>query len=340
MDHQRDRRGNSGSTLGRRLARWARPPRILRPTRAGWAFFGITFTVGLAALNTGNNLLYLVLSLMLAFLVLSGVLSEASLRGIRVRRRLPGELYAGTLSTVVLEITNRQRRTSAFAVVVVDQFASPDGAVRDLGRTFVLRAGPGETVRRHYGLRPERRGFLEFQGFQVVTRFPFGLFSKYLRIQSTHSALVYPEVEYVPAPVDFGSPKDAGESVSAPSGVGADAIGLRDYARGDSARRIHWRASLRKRELMVREVESERDAEVEVRLRTQDTRAGEAFERAVGWAASEIVALLDAGTRVALRTDADWIAPDDGLRQRARLLSHLALIEPDPKSAEPVPAVA
>ena len=62
-----------------RVLRWLRPPRTLRPTRAGWAFFAITFGVGFAALNTGNNLLYLVLSLMLAFLVLSG-------RALRSRR--------------------------------------------------------------------------------------------------------------------------------------------------------------------------------------------------------------------------------------------------------------
>ena len=40
---------------------------MLRPTRAGWIFFLLTFGVGFAALNTGNNLLYLVLSLMLSF---------------------------------------------------------------------------------------------------------------------------------------------------------------------------------------------------------------------------------------------------------------------------------
>ena len=54
---------------------------MLRPTRAGWLFFVIIFGVGFAALNTGNNLLYLVLALMLSFLVLSGLLSESALRG-------------------------------------------------------------------------------------------------------------------------------------------------------------------------------------------------------------------------------------------------------------------
>ena len=75
--------------------RWLRPPRQLRPTRAGWSFFALTFGVGFAALNTGNNLLYLVLSLMLAFLVLSGVLSESALRGIALRRRAAARALRG-----------------------------------------------------------------------------------------------------------------------------------------------------------------------------------------------------------------------------------------------------
>ena len=89
--------------LRRRLTRWLRPPRILRPTRAGWCFFAITACVAFAALNTGNNLLYRVLSLMLAFLVLSGVLSESALRGIEVRRSEPGELFAGAEGSVIVD---------------------------------------------------------------------------------------------------------------------------------------------------------------------------------------------------------------------------------------------
>ena len=81
------------SEMRARVRRWMEPPRKLRPTRAGWVFFLLLFGVGFAALNTGNNLLYLVLSFLLAFLTLSGVLSESALRGIEVRRRLPGELF-------------------------------------------------------------------------------------------------------------------------------------------------------------------------------------------------------------------------------------------------------
>ena len=72
---RRRRAPRARGALVRHLERWLRPPRTLRPTRAGWIFFALTLGVGFAALNTGNNLTYLVLSLMLAFLVLSGVLS-------------------------------------------------------------------------------------------------------------------------------------------------------------------------------------------------------------------------------------------------------------------------
>jgi uncharacterized protein (DUF58 family) len=92
---------------------------------------------------------------------------------------------------------------------------------------------------------------------------------------------------------------------------------------------------LRRDELLVRRVESEQRAEVEVRLQTAGREPGELFERSVRWAASEVVALLEAGVRVALRTDASRIEADLGSRHRARLLGCLARVEPDAILAAP-----
>jgi uncharacterized protein (DUF58 family) len=343
VDRARDPRSDERTALKRRATRqpryfdrarrWLRPPRTLRPTRAGWWFFVLTFGVGFAALNTGNNLLYLVLSLMLAFLVLSGVLSESALRGIRVKRRLPREIFAEQSSIVALEIENAQRRVASFAVVVEDRVAE-DESDRAAGRCFALRVGPGERELRTYRLRPEQRGEIAFRGFVVFTRFPFGLFSKALVIEAPATALVYPAVDPVPVPEGFGDARDAGECVSGRSGSGADVSGLREYEPGDSLRRIHWRSSMRAGALLVREIESEHDAEIEVRLRTAGERPGNGFEQRVRWAASEVVALLDAGRRVALRSDDTELAAGGGDKQRALLLGFLARVEPTP-GAEP-----
>jgi len=295
----------------------------------------LTFGVGFAALNTGNNLLYLVLALMLAFLVLSGVLSESALRGIRVRRRLPRELFAERETTVALEIANTQLRTAAFAIVVEDRIVGGTAGDRSAGRCFCLRVPPGANETRTYRLCPTRRGELDFHGFVVYTRFPFGLFSKSLVIEAPEHALVYPAVEPVGVPPDFGGARRSGSRVSGRAGAGSDVGGVRAYAPGDALRRIHWRSSLRTGVLLVRDVESEHDAEVEVRLRTSDTAPGEAFERLVGWAASEVVALLETGRRVALRTDGECLAAGAGAAHRARLLSFLARVEPAQQVAHP-----
>jgi uncharacterized protein (DUF58 family) len=316
-----------------RARRWLRPPRRLKPTRAGWSFFAITFGVGFAAFNTGNNLLYLVFSLMLAFLVLSGVLSESALRGIRIKRRLPRELFVGRGAVVELGITNDQARVPAFAIVVEDRVVEGEAPPRPGGRVFALRIGAGETESRAYHLAPTRRGEIAFIGFVVYTRFPFGLFSKSLELDAPARSLVYPAIETVALPPQFGRARDSGEAVSGGGGTGAEVTGLREYVRGDATRRLHWRASLRRSVLLVREVESESDAEVEVRLRTRGAVPGDAFEQSVSAAASEALAHLAARARVSLRTDEALVPAAAGSAQRARILALLARVQATPAEA-------
>jgi uncharacterized protein (DUF58 family) len=289
----------------------------------------LAFGVGFAALNTGNNLLYLVLSLMLAFLVLSGVLSESALRGIRVRRQLPRDFFAEQGVGVGLEISNELSRVPAFAVLVEDRVCERGRGERSAGRAFALRIDPSTTEIRSYNFTPTCRGNLVFVGFRVYTRFPFGLFSKSLTIDSRMDSVVYPPIEAISLPEDFGASSGGGERISRPGGLGSDAVGLREFTDGDSVRRIHWRASLRHRELLVAETHSEHEAEIEVRLRTQHVPDGGRFEQSVSWAASEIVAMIDADNRVSLRTDARCFPADSGRHHRARLLTFLALVEPD-----------
>jgi uncharacterized protein (DUF58 family) len=284
--------------------------------------------VGFAALNTGNNLLYLVLSLLLAFLVLSGALSESALRGIAVSRRLPRELFANAPASVGLVIANRQRFVPAFAIVVEDRVRGESGAPEAAGRCFALRVAPGASEARSYRLLARRRGELEFVEFQVYTRFPFGLFSKSLSLPAPQRTLVYPEVEPLPVPWLRAAAGHGGEGRAGARGGGALAAGVRTWEPGDPLRRIHWPVSLRRGALHTREVEREERAEVEVRLRTAGQAPGASFERAVCAAASESLAFLEVGSRVALRTDAAHIPADAGPRQRAALLAFLARVEP------------
>jgi uncharacterized protein (DUF58 family) len=349
--------------LPARIRRWLRPPRVLRPTRAGWLFLGIILGVGFAALNTGNNLLYLVLSLLLAFLVLSGVLSESALRGVRVRRRVPRELFARQQNAILLEVSNSQRRVASYAVVVEDRLRpAPNGAPQTLyrsgseeaepgpmvgfrkkrrsrrsdgeaaGRSFFLRIGPGELETRRYTLSPSRRGELAFAGFRVYTRFPFGLFLKYRDFDADEQVLVFPTLLSTPVQRRVQENPVSGDVSVTRVGQGGAVGGLREFRDGDSVRRVHWRTSLRRGSLLVSETEDERAAQIEVRLHARaapNAPASDRFERAVSRAASEVVAHLRDGLAVALRTDSAYLPADVGPRQRTRLLGFLAQVAPD-----------
>jgi uncharacterized protein (DUF58 family) len=316
-----------------RKQRW---PRTLRPTRAGWVFFAFTLGVGLAALNTGNNLLYMIHALLLSFLVLSGVLSESALRGIQVRRKLPAELVAERAGQIALEIANEQPRFPSFAIVVEDCVQRGADARAVAGVAFALRIGAGERETRSYAFAPPRRGELAFTGVRVATRFPFGLFSKAMWLDVQSTVLVYPPIDARDARAGrAGDPRHAENAGGSGGAAAAEAASLREYAPGDSFRRVHWRASLRRGELLVREPEQDRRRDVTVRLATRGASAGEAFERDVRRAASEVAAHLAEGHRVALRTDRAAFLPGDGARQRALLLAFLASVAPD--AEEPAP---
>jgi uncharacterized protein (DUF58 family) len=297
-------------------------------------FFAFTLGVGLAALNTGNNLLYMIHALLLSFLVLSGVMSESALRGIRVRRVLPSELVAERSAQIALEIANQQPRIPAFALVVEDFVASGRDQQVAAGRAFALRIGPRAREMRSYAFAPPQRGLLHFSGVRVATRFPFGLFSKAMRLELPQSALVYPALDPVALREGRAGDPRHPEQAGGTGGAAPEAATLRPYAAGDAFRRIHWRASLRRDELMTREPEQDRRRDVTVRLATRGAAAGDVFERDVRRAASEVAAHLAAGQRVALRTDASALLAGDGARHRAQLLGFLATVQPERAEGE------
>ena len=298
-----------------------------------------------AALNTGNNLLYLVLSLMLAFLVLSGVLSESALRGIAVRRREPRELMAGVEGTIGIEIHNQQRRVPALAIVIEDCRDHGDDRRLEkadcIGRSFALKVAAGGTEHRRYRITPKGRGVLCLAGIRVSTRFPFGLFSKSRILELPAAYVVYPAIDRGKRTGPRARFSEEGEAGRATRREGAEVAGVREHQPDDSLRRVHWKTSLRRGSLVVRELEDSEQRQVQVHLATTGVGTDEGFEDRVCRAASEVVHHIEQGARVALATDTERIEASSGERQRGRLLTFLAGVQPDAvATACPNPAEA
>jgi uncharacterized protein (DUF58 family) len=309
------------------LRKW-RPPRKLKFTREGKYFLGITLGVGFAAINTGNNLLYLLLGMLLSLIVLSGVMSELSLRDLTVVRRLPTRAQVGRAHLVEIEVFNRKKRIPSYAIEVEDLRA---GQPADK-RCFFLKISPNSAQVAAYRRSPQRRGRDRHVGFRIATRFPFGLFEKSREVPCEGELVIYPAVDAIRLQQqDVG--RRMGGGGGSGRGAGDEIFGLRPMREGDEHRDIYWRKSTLLDQLVVRERASETRPDIALLLDVrkplpapEDWNAQ--FERQVRQIASRAVAHLKRGDGVLVRTSAGGIVRADRNVGADRVLRFLALVEP------------
>ncbi len=314
----------------RRRPRRLRERRTFRFTREGKVFLLVTLGVGFAAVNTGNNLLFLMLGLMLSLLLVSGILSEIVLRRVRVARRLPERAFAHAICLVEIVLANDKRRVPSYSLQVEDR---ADGEPTER-RCYFLKVAPRAEQTASYRRTPSRRGVLSLRGFRLGTRYPFGLIEKCRLIPAPDTLIVYPAL----VPVDRADLAQVLDGLDAPTGRpghGTELGSLREYRAGDEARTVHWRRTAALGHLVVRA--RERDAAGRLTLVIDNGRPDDAepddawhlsFERALSRAAALAAAALAHGAAVDVlaRTGASPLvlpgaAPDPIWR-------FLALLEP------------
>ncbi len=276
--------------------------RHLRTTREGKAFIMVTLGVGIAAFNTGNNLMFLILGFMLSLIVLSGVMSETAIRGVRVSRRLPQRAFAGTVCLVELVLRNKKPRSPSYSLETEDL---AEGAPTER-RCYFLKVGPGAEQAAAYRRTPEKRGVFRYRGFRVATRYPFGIFEKWRTLDAPGEMLVYPAL--LRDSEGTRDPRSLGlDAPTQRTGAGSEIAGLRTYEAGDDARAVHWKRSAALGRLVVTERHDDASSQLTILLDNQAPRVTDpafevAFERAVSEAATAAVANLGRGMSVEVLT--------------------------------------
>jgi uncharacterized protein (DUF58 family) len=304
-----------------------RPPRRLRFTREGKFFVGITLGVGFAAINTANNLLYLLLGMLLALIVVSGIMSELSLRDLTVVRRLPLRAQVGRAHLVEIEVFNHKTRVPSYAIEVEDLRA---GQPADK-RCFFLKISPKSAQVAAYRRTPTRRGQDVHVGFRIATRFPFGLFEKSREVPAEGELVIYPAVDPVQLPAPAGGRAPGGDLVVG-RGHGEEFLGLKLMREGEDPRDVHWRKTAAVGRMVMRERARETRPDVTLTLDVLRPEGagdewGAAFERRIRDVASRAVAHIKRGDRVAVVTTANGAARADRTVGADPLLRYLALIE-------------
>jgi len=231
-------------------------------TREGYFYIGGIILISLAALNTGNNLLFLILASLIAIILMSGILSSITLSGVAMRLQLPEHIFAGQPVRATLELQNEKLTLPSFSLRVeaVTAKNSPPAALLETPVYFPYLPKRGR-VQQTVPISFPGRGVYRQDAFRIVTRFPFGFLQKAHRLDLRTEALVYPSVE--PTREFFEIlPGLQGAMESLAKGPGQDLYALRDYVPTDSARHVHWKASARLGSLMVREFTREDETRI------------------------------------------------------------------------------
>ncbi len=277
--------------------RWMSPHRAVQLTTEGIRFLLLTLAVGIAAINTGNNLFYLLLAMMLSLIVLSGLLSEQCVRQLEFHRHLPEYLFANEPTTVSLWAANRKWYLPSVSLRLFDVVAGQD--IDHQVRISHLARRSSTLI--SYPLLVRRRGPYRFDGVRVVTPFPFGLFQKKAFYSFQASIIVCPEIIPLPS-LQLPELQAVGQDREVTRrGPGNSLYNLREFRPGDDARAIHWMTTARTSRLMLKETEAEDQQWVTVAVSTvAPVEANDAFERALSIAASLLSLLLNGGYHVRL----------------------------------------
>jgi uncharacterized protein (DUF58 family) len=330
--------------LARRTSlRWLKYQVDYRLTRDGIIYLAAVFILILAAVNTGNNLLFLILACMLGGILISGVLSRVVLTGIDLKFDLPEHIFAEQPVLAEMELRNEKQGWPSFSLLVVGQskLKGAGAAAEILTRPVFFPYIPRQSAsRQKVELRFPRRGAYRQDAFGIRTRFPFGFFEKTRQVNSDAEIVVYPRVE----PTDqFYEvlPLLSGEMASFFRGRGHELHSLRDYQSTDSARFVDWKVTAKSGRMMVREFAREDERRVMLVLdpflgppradlgELAAAEHTERFERAVSMAACIAWHFHEIRSVIQFRTDrlATPIAPAGEIIYDA--LRELALIQPE-----------
>jgi len=237
---------------------------------------------------------------------------------VRAEREAPGTVAVGVPFATTLEVTNDGPSPRSFEVFDgLPEHVTSD----DYPATLDLPARGG--VRHPAELRAERRGELAFRDLHVRLRSPLGLWSVRRRLDLGGELKVLPNyrpvVKYSLLAVAHRQ-EQSGIRRRPRRGQGTSFHQLRDYREGDLPQQIDWKATARRRELISREYEEERDQRVVLlldRSRRMSVRAGETslLDHALNASLLLSYVALEQGDRVSalgFSGEPDWIPPVRG----------------------------
>lgn len=320
--------------LGKPVLTFRTHNRSLQITKEGAGFIFVIFSVGIGAIITANNLLFLVLAMCCSFLVVSGILSELTLKKITVTGSLPATLYARDIFPLTIKVTNRKKYFSSYSLRIAIT-PSEEQRLENNTPIFLFHLPPEGTEEKTLMLKAIKRGPMNLSGFQISTGFPFGFFYKFKYLQEKMEAIVFPAIQPVHLPPS-SHPSLEGQGIVRHQGE--EIYALKEYREGDPLNAVHWKSSAKTGNLRVKELLTGGEQSFTLFLNLRDSQtnrqvAEPILEERVSEAASLAYNLIRRGDEVSLKTEDHHQIPfgnsETHLESIMRFLAFIGFKEPE-----------
>lgn len=286
---------------------------MIRITKAGWLYIILTIFLGFSAVNTNNNLVFLIVAALLGFMGVSGLFSRRNLSRVEVDLELPKEVFARKPVPLRVTVRNARRFMPAFLLRV-----SVDGTAVLFPYVETGGSAMGYVTRTF-----DRRGPVRVGDVVVSSVYPFNFFVRGVGKKAEREVVVFPE----PKPWDLLDLREAdralrGDTAVDRKGFDADTHSVRTYVAGDPVRHINWKASARTGQLKTKEFAAQAVMPVTIDL---DRVPLSDIEERVSCVTYAVLRFLQKGIPVGLRTPAKTHKPGISAGHRLALLKELAL---------------
>jgi uncharacterized protein (DUF58 family) len=250
-------------------------PRFFKITTSGKWFIFVTIALGIAAVNTGNNLVYLCLAMNLSLIITSGILSDLVTRKVSLHISPGKDIFAGKMSKILVTAKNEKKILPLFFLRII---LEPAGKSLE---GVIPYAGPGRETTAIIEGTFTKRGIYRIRKVSVMTRFPFGFFEKYYHVKSDISIIVFPFPEPISpafeATLRHPNETDRSRQLLRTGSTGHSLNTIRKFLPKDPVKMVLWKKFMYTKQLYVKELEEEEDYPAFIEVHPDEDEA--MFER-------------------------------------------------------------
>lgn len=270
--------------------------------------------LGFAAVNTGNNLLFLIVAGLLAFMSVTGYAGMLNIKNLALEIAPPAEIYAGNTASFTVRIHNLKPHMPSFLLFME--------CMDHQGRSAVIPLLKGnDRAELPIWLTIEQRGMRDLGRFRISSPFPVSFFIRHWDFKIDCSILVYPRLLADSVLAYQVSGQRKGEEFVKQRGHDGELEHITPYSGSEPLKTIHWKHSARSDELYVKQFGISAAPPVII---NPDALVGNDPEERISKAAWQIKRSI-ATRPVGLQLGETLIKPGSGISHYRRLLSRLAL---------------